>query len=115
MQAFISRRKGGTGILSGKIELYFTEITHFAEQLELLAKSLKNLSEEELMRIVCENRACWNSRCGDILTGKEMKIGLGLKLEANRLGETAREIKRQAEKMYRSELANIQRGTTRIY
>lgn len=102
-------------IPSQKIEMYFAEILHLSEQLCLSAKALKAISEDEWMRIACENRTCWNSRCGDILSKKEVKISAGLKLEADRLGQIAREMERQAKRMYQSELANRQRGTTRIY
>ena len=99
---------------SGKIEMYFAEIMHLSEQLCQMAKTLKAVGEEG-MQIVCENRACWNSRCGDILTGKEVKINAELKREADKLDRIAREMERQAKQMYQSELVNKQLATTRIY
>ncbi len=102
-------------IPSQKIEVYFAEIMQLSEQLCLVANALKAISENELMQIVCENKTCWNSQCGDILTQKEVKISRGLKLEADRLEKISREMERQAKRMYRSELVNVQRGATRIY
>ena len=54
-------------VSSKEIEMHFAEIMHLAEQIEMLAGTLKSAAEDELMQVICKNRACWNSICADIL------------------------------------------------
>lgn len=100
---------------SKEIEMHFAEIMHLAEQIEILAGALKSAAVDELMQIICKNRACWNSRCADILIGKEAKIGAGLIHEADKLYEIEAQMKQQAKRMYQAELMNNQLAATRIY
>ena len=100
---------------SKEIEMHFAEIMHLAEQIESLAGALKTAAQDELMQIICKNRACWNSRCADILIGKEAQIGAGLIHEAVELFEIADQMEHQAKRMYQAELMNNQLATTRIY
>lgn len=97
------------------IEMHFAEIMHLSEQLSTLAKSLKLAAEEELMQNICENKACWNSECADILAGKEVKLAGGITARAKDLEKIAGEMEDQAKRMYQSEMLNIQLAATRIY
>lgn len=109
------RWKGKIVVSSREIEMHFAEIMHLAERIEMLAAALKSAAEDELTQIICKNRACWNSRCADILIGKEAQIGAGLLHEADKLYEIAGQMKRQAKRMYQAELACGQLAATRIY
>lgn len=100
---------------SKRIEMHFTEILHLAEQLHKLADQMKATAENEMMQIICENKACWKSECADILIEKEVKISAGLAAEADKLNATAQEMERQAKRMYQSERINNQLAVTRIY
>jgi len=102
-------------VSSKEIEMHFAEIMHLAEQIEMLAGTLKSAAEDELMQVICKNRACWNSICADILIGKEVKIGAGLLHEANKLYEIGKQMKQQAKRMYQAELMNNQLAATRVY
>ncbi len=102
-------------VSSTEIEMHFAEIMHLAEQIEMLAGTLKSAAEDELMQIICKNRACWNSRCADILIRKEAGIGAGLLHEADKLYEIEEQMKQQAKKMYQAECMNNQLAATRIY
>lgn len=102
-------------VYSKQIEMRFAEIMHLSERLCELAKALRNLSENEIMQTICKNKACWNSECADILTGKEAKISAGIVFEAERIHTIAEEMGQQAKRMYQSELINSQLATVRIY
>ncbi len=97
------------------IEMHFAEIMRLSEELDHLAQSLKLLAEQEMMQMIRENRACWVSKCADILGEKEGKISGSLCAEAERLLKTATEMKDRAQKMYLSEMMNIRLAATRIY
>ena len=97
------------------IEMHFAEIIRLSEELQGLADSLKILGEQELIRSIRGNRACWSSKCADILGEKEVKISKNLCAEADRLSKTAKEMESRAQKMYQSEMLNIRLASTRIY
>lgn len=97
------------------IEMHFTEIMQLACLLKDQAKQLKILGDEELMQIIRENRACWESECADILAQKEVRLGTELINEAENLDKTAAEMESRAKKMYQSEMMNVRLGTLRIY
>lgn len=101
--------------MSKQIEMHFTEIMRLSEQLNALAKKLRTLAGDEVMQIIRENKACWNSEGADILMGKEAKISAGILSEAERLCKAAGEMEGQAKRMYQSELINVQHGLTRTY
>lgn len=111
----MNRRKGKTEMSPQKIEMHFTEIMHLAARLRELSGKLKSTSENKVMQIACENRACWNSECADIVVQKEVKISGQLVSEAENLAAIAEEMESQARKMYQSEMFNYQLAATRIY
>lgn len=102
-------------VLSRQIEMHFAEIMHLSEQIDRLSRDLKTVAREELMQIICKNKACWNSSCAEILIGKEAQIGTGLIFQAEELCQIAGEMRQQAKKMYQAELANNQLAATRTY
>ncbi|MCM1135544.1 MAG: hypothetical protein NC400_08210 [Clostridium sp.] len=97
------------------IEMHFAEVMKLSEQLSGLAEVLKTLGSEEIMRISAAGKSCWNSKCADIVAGKEVKLGMELVSEAEVLLEIAKELERRAQKMYRTEILNSRLAATRIY
>lgn len=97
------------------IEMHFAEIMHLSEELDGLARSLKTLAEQEMMQMIRGNRACWVSKCADILGEKEGKLESSLCAEAEKLLKTAKEMESRAQKMYQTEMMNIRLAATRIY
>lgn len=102
-------------VSSRQIEMHFTEIMRLSEQIDKLAGDLRATACNELMQIICKNKACWNSSCAEILIGKEEKIGMGLLFEAEELCRIAGEMRQQAKRMYQAELTNNQLAATRTY
>lgn len=97
------------------IEMHFAEIMRLAKELDGLSGSLRNLAEQEMMQMIRGNRACWDSRCADILGEKEGRIGSSLRMESEKLLKTAREMESRAQKMYQTEMMNIRLAAIRIY
>ncbi len=102
-------------VLSRQIEMHFTEIMSLSEQIDKLAENLRTAARNELMQIICKNKACWNSSCAEVLIGKEEQIGMGLLFEAEELCRIAAEMRQQAKRMYQAELTNNQLAATRTY
>lgn len=97
------------------IEMHFAEMMQLSESLTDLAKSLKVLGEQDMMQVIRGNRACWISRCAEILGEKEGRIGSSLCAEAERISKIAQEMENRAKRMYQSEMMNIRLAATRIY
>ena len=102
-------------VLSRQIEMHFTEVMRLSEQIDKLAGDLRVTARDEVMQIICKNKACWTSNCAEILIGKEEKIGMGLLFEAEELCRIAAEMRQQAKRMYQAELTNNQLAATRTY
>lgn len=115
MRLFTTKWKGKTVVISKQIEMHFAEILHLSEQMERLSEALKKTAQDELMQIVCKNKACWNSSCADLLLRKEAQIGTGLISQAEQLCQIAGKMRRQAKRMYQAELENHQLAATRTY
>lgn len=109
------RRKGVTQVSLQTIEMHFKEVTQLSRQLANLAKNLKAVGEEDIMRLVSEEKRCWNSECADVLTGKEVKLGRLLISEAERILKTAEEMEERAKKMYQAEMLSNQLAAVRVY
>lgn len=97
------------------IEMHFAEVKQLSGQLAELARALKSAGEDDLMRLAGEGRRCWISECSDVLSGKEVKLGMLLISEAERILKIAEEMEERAKKMYQAEMLSNQLAAVRIY
>lgn len=97
------------------IEMHFEEVMKLSELLSGLAKELKGLGDEEVMRLSASVRKGWSSECADAVAGKEARLGGQLISEAELLLGIANELEQKAGKMYRTELMNSHTAAIRIY
>lgn len=97
------------------IEMHFAEVKQLSGQLAELARALKSAGEDDLMRLAGEGKRCWISECSDVLSGKEVKLGMLLISEAERILKIAEEMEERAKKMYQAEMLSNQLAAVRIY
>lgn len=97
------------------IEMHFTEVTRLSAELASLEKALKAAGENDMMRLVSEEKSCWNSECADVLAGKEVKLCVLLISEAERILKIAEEMEKRAKKMYQAEMLSNQLASVRVY
>lgn len=97
------------------IEMHFKEIVALAEQIELFAKALGKIGQEEISGAAIDTKRGWESECSSKLVERELKLAEQIRAEGDVLCKIAGEMKEQAEEMYRMEMLNVALAVTRIY
>ena len=97
------------------IEMHFKEIVALAEQIEIFAKDLGKVGQEEISSAAIEMKRGWESECSRKLVEKELKLAEQIRVEGDVLCKIAEEMKKQAEEVYRMEMLNVALAVTRIY
>lgn len=100
---------------SQAIEMHFQEIRSMTDKMKSLSESLKGIGEETVPDAVCAVKRGWSSESGQRLMERELKLGVQIREEAERLSRLSEEVQKQAEEMYRAEQANSQLASVRVY
>ena len=100
---------------SQKIEMHFKEIMNLSEQVRVLGEEIRRKAQEDMMSVISNTKAAWNSKCADLLVGKEVRLNGRLMQEADELIRLADGMREQAENMYHMEMTNNLLAQARIY
>lgn len=97
------------------IEMHFKEILALTEQLDVLAKEIGKVSQEEISGAAMDTKRRWSSACAQKLVERELRLAEQMRAEGDVLCKVAGEIKEQAEEMYRMEILNAALAAVRGY
>ncbi|MCM1126871.1 MAG: hypothetical protein NC429_10415 [Lachnospiraceae bacterium] len=97
------------------IEMHFQEIQSLTDKMKSLSEALSGIGKETIPDAVCAVKRGWNSESGKRLMERELKLGMQIREEAERLSRLSKETQKQAEEMYRAEQANSRLASVRSY
>lgn len=97
------------------IEFNFSQANRQAQQLDELAKRLKNISDRDLQNVMQEVSSCWQSENASAYLNKGNALQGKMNTTATNLSAIASEIRRVAKNIYDAEMAALQIAEQRAY
>ncbi len=97
------------------IQLNYTQAIEQADELVRIAENVKNLSEEELAKILTDIGGCWEGRNAESYLAKAEVLRANLSRTADSIRKTADTIRAMATNIYEAEMEAENIAQVRTY